>query len=197
MRNLKNFMILAALFSGFAFLAGCASAPPPKQEAPVAKEEPKKEAPQPVAKPKEAKKAEKIEEPSQPKPDEVSRTEQVTPESEPPFSIDSLKGAHFDFDKFNIRPGEDRKNLAHAAEILKKYKDVSVVIEGHCDERGTAEYNMALGDKRAHSVIKYLVSLGVDENRLSAISYGEEKPLDPGHSEEAWAKNRRAVFTQK
>ncbi len=104
-----------------------------------------------------------------------------------------LKDIHFDFDRYEVRP-EDVDTLKQDAALLKKYASLKVQIEGHCDERGTAEYNLALGERRASSVKKYLVSLGVPENRLSTISYGKERPVDPGHSEEAWAKNRRAHF---
>jgi peptidoglycan-associated lipoprotein len=76
--------------------------------------------------------------------------------------------------------------------LLKKYPKVKVQIEGHCDERGTIEYNLALGERRANSTKKYLISLGISADRISTISYGKERPLDPGHNEEAWAKNRRA-----
>ncbi len=75
-----------------------------------------------------------------------------------------------------------------------KIGNSKVVIEGHCDERGTAEYNMALGQRRAQETKKYLVNLGIKESRIKTISYGEERPLDPGHNEDAWAKNRRAHF---
>jgi peptidoglycan-associated lipoprotein len=104
-----------------------------------------------------------------------------------------LKDVHFDFDKYDIRP-EDGPVLRENAALLMKSPAVKVQIEGHCDERGTAEYNLALGERRANSTKKYLVSLGVPTDRLSTISYGEEAPLDPGHHEEAWAKNRRAHF---
>jgi len=73
-------------------------------------------------------------------------------------------------------------------------KNVTVLIEGNCDERGTVEYNLALGEKRAQSAMKFLVDLGVDKARIKTISYGKEKPLEPGHNEEAWAKNRRDHF---
>ncbi|HEY5764974.1 MAG TPA: OmpA family protein, partial [Candidatus Deferrimicrobiaceae bacterium] len=72
--------------------------------------------------------------------------------------------------------------------------DAKIQIEGHCDERGTSEYNMALGERRASAASKYLQNLGIAGSRLSTISYGEERPLDPGHNEDAWAKNRRATF---
>ena len=107
------------------------------------------------------------------------------------FESKLLKDIHFDFDKFDIRPG-NAVILKENAEILKKYLKVKIQIEGHCDERGTNEYNLALGERRANSIKNYLVSLGISPDRISTISYGEEKPLDPGHNEEAWGKNRRA-----
>jgi peptidoglycan-associated lipoprotein len=107
------------------------------------------------------------------------------------FESKLLKDIHFDFDKYNIRPG-DADILKENAALLKKYSKVKIQIEGHCDERGTIEYNLALGERRANNTKKYLVSLGVSADRISTISYGKEKPLDPGHNEEAWAKNRRA-----
>jgi peptidoglycan-associated lipoprotein len=87
-----------------------------------------------------------------------------------------------------------RKILADNAEILKKYPTWVVTVEGHCDERGTAEYNLSLGDRRALAVKNYLVSLGVATDRLRPVSYGSDFPFDPGHDEGAWAKNRRAHF---
>ena len=75
-----------------------------------------------------------------------------------------------------------------------KYRDYKLVVEGHCDERGTAEYNLALGEKRAMEAAKYLVNLGIEKERIRTISYGKEMPLDKGHDEAAWAKNRRAHF---
>ncbi|MFB3885491.1 MAG: peptidoglycan-associated lipoprotein Pal [Thermodesulfobacteriota bacterium] len=104
-----------------------------------------------------------------------------------------FKDIHFDFDKYDIRPG-DGDILKGNADLLMKNPKVKIQIEGHCDERGTIEYNLALGERRANSAKKYLISLGVSADRISTISYGKEKPLDPGHNEEAWAKNRRAHF---
>ena len=80
------------------------------------------------------------------------------------------------------------------ADILKKYPGWTITIEGHCDERGTAEYNLALGERRALAAKTYLVSLGIPADRLRTVSYGKEFPFDPGHSEDAWSKNRRAHF---
>jgi peptidoglycan-associated lipoprotein len=114
------------------------------------------------------------------------------------FESSLLKDIHFDFDRYNLRPG-DASILKENAALLKKYANVKIQIEGHCDERGTVEYNLALGERRANSAKDYLVSLGISQARISTISYGKEKPLDPSHNEAAWAKNRRAhtVVTAK
>jgi len=114
------------------------------------------------------------------------------------FESSLLKDIHFDFDRYNIRPG-DGEILNQNAALLKKYPKIRIQVEGHCDERGTVEYNLALGERRANSTKNYLVSHGISANRISTISYGKEKPLDPGHDEEAWAKNRRAhtIITSK
>jgi peptidoglycan-associated lipoprotein len=118
----------------------------------------------------------------------------AVPVTTPAAAVALLADIHFDFDKYNIRPGD--------AEILKKDYEwfranpgMRTRIEGNCDERGTIEYNLVLGQKRADSTKAYLVSLGVDGKSLETVSYGKEKPLDPGHNEEAWAKNRRVHFT--
>ena len=102
-----------------------------------------------------------------------------------------FKDIHFDFDKYDIRPG-DGEILKENAALLKKHPSVKIQIEGHCDERGTVEYNLALGERRANNTKKYLLSLGISPDSISTISYGRERPLDPGHNEKAWAKNRRA-----
>lgn len=99
----------------------------------------------------------------------------------------------FDYDKYNIKP-EFMPAIKENAQRLLANKQ-KVVIEGHCDERGTNEYNLALGQRRAEALRQALVADGVPASRLKTISYGEERPLDPGHTEEAWAKNRRAVLT--
>lgn len=97
----------------------------------------------------------------------------------------------FDYDSAQVSP-EARADIEYNAKVLKDQSGLRIVVEGHCDERGTAEYNMALGNQRARAVRQVLASLGVESNRLETISYGEEVPLDPGHSEASWAKNRRA-----
>ncbi len=100
---------------------------------------------------------------------------------------------HFDYDKYVIKD-EYKGRLRENAKWLKQNSGVNLAIEGHADERGENEYNLALGDKRATSVKRYLKALGVDTSGFSTISYGEEKPLDEAGNEEAWAKNRRAEF---
>jgi peptidoglycan-associated lipoprotein len=109
------------------------------------------------------------------------------------FETKLLKDIHFDFDRYDIRR-EDEEILKENAAWLRKNPKAKIQIEGHCDERGTSAYNLALGERRANHIKQYLVSLGIASDRISTISYGEEKPLDPGHNEEAWAKNRRAHF---
>jgi peptidoglycan-associated lipoprotein len=104
-----------------------------------------------------------------------------------------LSRIHFDFDKYDVRPG-DAKILEKNAGTLKAYPEARIRIEGHCDERGTNEYNLALGEKRATAARDYLVRLGINKERISFISYGEERPLFPEHNESAWAQNRRAEF---
>jgi peptidoglycan-associated lipoprotein len=100
---------------------------------------------------------------------------------------------YFEFDSSVLLPMA-REVLSRKADWLRENPDASVIIEGHCDERGTNAYNIALGDRRAETAKAYLVDLGIDEVLLTTISYGEERPVDPGHNEEAWAKNRRTHF---
>jgi peptidoglycan-associated lipoprotein len=122
---------------------------------------------------------------------EAARGRAVTEEKPSPF-----QDVHFDFDRSALR--DDAKNICQEiAAYLKAHPRTALVIEGHCDERGTAEYNLALGDRRATAVKSYLVSLGVPATELSTVSFGKERPLDPGHTEAAWAKNRRAHFVAR
>ncbi len=100
---------------------------------------------------------------------------------------------YFEFDKSTLTPAA-QDDLLRKAEWLRENPDATVTIEGHCDNRGTNEYNLALGDRRAESAKAFLVDLGIDASRLASISYGEERPVDPRNNEEAWAKNRRDHF---
>jgi peptidoglycan-associated lipoprotein len=99
---------------------------------------------------------------------------------------------YFDTDRYDI-DGEDRAVLQSQAEWLRQYPNVRVTVEGHADERGTRDYNIALGERRANSAKNYLASLGIDPSRISTVSYGKEKPVALGSNESAWAQNRRAV----
>ena len=109
-----------------------------------------------------------------------------------------LKDAFFDYDKADLRD-DARTALSADAEWLKKYPSTQILIEGHCDERGTSEYNMALGDRRANATKEYLGSLGVDSGRVKSVSYGKERPFCTESNETCWQENRRAhfVFTAK
>ena len=104
----------------------------------------------------------------------------------------TLSEQFFDFDKSDLKP-EGRVTLRKWAVWLRVNPDVALTVEGHCDERGTREYNLALGERRANAVKEYLISQGVGADRIRTISYGEERPADPRSNEEAWAQNRRSV----
>jgi peptidoglycan-associated lipoprotein len=107
------------------------------------------------------------------------------------FESKLLKDVYFEFDRYDIRP-EAAPLLKENAALLMKYPKMKIQVEGHCDERGTSEYNLSLGERRADSVMKYLFSLGISRDRISTISFGEERPFDSSHTEEGWSKNRRA-----
>lgn len=107
----------------------------------------------------------------------------------------NVKTIYFDFDRYEIRPG-DAKTLEADAAWLKTH-DVLILIEGQCDERGTVEYNLALGDRRARAAMNHLVALGVAADRISTVSYGKERPVCDGHDESCWALNRRAHIVVK
>ena len=104
-----------------------------------------------------------------------------------------LRPVFFDLDSSDVNDAS-RATLQANAGVLKKYPTWVITIEGHCDERGTAEYNLALGERRALAARTYLISLGLDPNRLRTVSYGSEFPFDPAHQESAWSRNRRAHF---
>jgi peptidoglycan-associated lipoprotein len=131
-----------------------------------------------------------------PSPAAPSTASPTTPPSPSEFrATDNLKDVFFDFDKYDIRP-TDAKMLDTNAAWLKS-NDNLVLIEGHCDERGTNEYNLALGERRAKAAMNYLVAQGVQASRITIISYGKERPTCTEHSESCWAQNRRAHFLVK
>jgi len=127
-------------------------------------------------------------------PQEPVRDERISSASLDDLNKNSpLKPAFFDLDSSELTADAQRALNDNAA-LLKQYSAWTVTIEGHCDERGTAEYNQALGERRAVTARAYLVSLGISADRLRTVSYGKEFPFDPGHDEPAYAKNRRAHF---
>ena len=122
-------------------------------------------------------------------------SQQVTsqsPGSAEDFVVNVGDRVLFGFDKFDLSP-EARTTIENQVTWLKRFPAVTVSVEGHTDERGTREYNLALGERRANSVRDYMIALGVDPNRVKTISYGKERPVDPASSDEAWSRNRRAV----
>jgi peptidoglycan-associated lipoprotein len=176
---MKKVLVLFLLI----LVAGCAKKLPPPGETAMPKE-PAREAVEP------GKKVEKeaVKETVQQK--EAKLQESVIAKGEEPSVF---KDALFDYDKYDVRD-DARPTLDAIASYLKKNGKVAIVIEGHCDERGTNEYNLALGEKRAKSARDYLVSLGIPSSRMSTVTYGEEKPLCAEQNETCWQKNRRAHF---
>lgn len=169
MQMLKVALVVLFLVSG---LIGCATTPP-VQDAPVVQSDMSKQGGGDV---KGA--------------DQGAMKSETVPSHE---HMAGMKNIYFDFDQFTLS-AEARNVLADNAKYLQANSGVQIVIEGHCDERGSDEYNLALGESRALAAKDYLVSLGVSAKRLSVISYGEEKPAVRGATEDAWAKNRRAEF---
>ncbi len=141
----------------------------------------------------EMKPAEEVAPPPPPPPIEEEKPVEVKEQEVEPLVLSDV---FFDFDRYNIKD-QYKDVLEENAEMLMKRPDATLMIEGHCDERGTNEYNLALGEKRAKAVMDFYIAYGIDAGRLSMISYGEERPFAMGHDEEAWAKNRRAHMVVK
>lgn len=112
------------------------------------------------------------------------------------FFATRVHDVFFDYDSYDLRD-DARRTLEENARALSERTDFRFLIEGHADERGSERYNLALADRRANTTMQYLMSKGLAGDRVETISYGEERPMDPGHDEEAWAKNRRAHFVLK
>lgn len=121
--------------------------------------------------------------------------EEPPPPAERPKTL-ALSDVFFDYDRYNIR-GDQLEVLNGNAKLLVDHSGERVLLEGHCDERGTVEYNLALGERRANTVRNFLVQYGVDASRLTTISYGEEKPFAMGSGESAWSQNRRVHFVRQ
>ena len=128
-----------------------------------------------------------------PLPTPAPNIEETPVAKEVTISAQDLSDVHFDFDQYNIRD-DARPVLEKTARLLNGSPSTRLKIEGHCDERGTSEYNLALGERRAKAVKEFLMAMGVSGNRLSTISYGEERSLCTAHNEDCYAKNRRAHF---
>ena len=166
----KPIVRLALISVAAAALAACASHPKPEPEAPPPPQAPLPPPPAPLPAPP------------------VAR---IQPGSIQDFVINVGDRVYFDFNEYNVR-ADAQPVLAAQAAWLNRYGAVEVRIEGNCDERGTREYNLALGARRANSVRDFLVSHGVNPARITTISFGKERPIDPGEGEEAWAKDRNA-----
>jgi len=132
--------------------------------------------------------------PPAPEPEVVEEPMETEPVEEREIKIPVLEDVFFAYDSAQLT-SDAKSKLQNNAKQLKDASEVDVTIEGHCDERGTIAYNLALGERRAKAAKDYIVSLGVPAMRVKIISYGKERPFNPGHTEAAWAKNRRAEFT--
>ena len=191
MRSVKSVAIVAFLL--LSVLGGaCGKKKPPVLAAPAPAPAPAAPA-RPTPPPAPARPTERVEEPL-PVPPEPIAEDAIGGKSLDDLNRDSpFKPAFFDYDSAELDPAAQKIVEANAG-LMRKFSTWMVTIEGHCDERGTAEYNLALGERRAMAVKTYLVSLGISADRLRIVSYGKEFPFDPAHSEAAWAKNRRAHF---
>ena len=170
MRPVLSSVTLVALTLTF-FLVGCSKEEPPP---PTAEAQPRPAAPPPPP-------------PAAPAPPPGPSMSQQA------FQDFQNQDIFFDYDQYDLRT-DARATLDRKASFLNQNSSVRSQIEGHCDERGTNEYNLALGERRANAAKQYLTTAGISAGRLSTISYGEERPLDPGRNEAAWARNRRAHF---
>jgi len=169
-RNLTIILALG-LITAMTGLTGCSKKQTAPSPAPAVKPAPDKPAPAPVQQP----------------PARQQEERETVP------SNLTFRTVYFDYDKANIRT-DQRGSIQSNAELMQRYGTVKMLIEGHCDERGTDEYNIALGQRRADAAKQYLVEFGIDGSRINTVSYGETRPVDTGNNESAWAKNRRAEF---
>jgi peptidoglycan-associated lipoprotein len=179
---MKKVLLVVAALAVVSVLPACGpkKLPPPPPPPPVAPEPPPP-APPPPAQPQ-----------AEPEVDEYARLKAMNADEIEKLGL--LGTIYFDFDRADIRP-DDQATLSKNADLLKKYDFLRVTVEGHCDERGTVEYNLALGERRAKAALDYLVSLGVPAARLKSVSYGKEVPVCTESNEACWQKNRRAKFT--
>ncbi len=178
MRVRGNLLSPIVVFGSLALLAGCHHKSPITTPTPEAK--PAATAPAPMPR-KEV--------------TESFKTEPMPPQRNVQTQVmgTGLERIHFAFDKYDLT-AEDIQELQHNAAWLKAHPSDRILIAGNCDERGTEQYNLALGERRARAAREYLTTLGIDASRIQIVSYGKDKPLDPAHDESAWSKNRRDDF---
>ncbi|MCX6568389.1 MAG: peptidoglycan-associated lipoprotein Pal [Candidatus Aminicenantes bacterium] len=178
---MKKLVILSlAIILVFSFAVSC-------------KKKPKEVPPPPPPQQQEQPKVEKVEPPVVQEP-QLTEDEIFLQKSLDQINREKPLGTvYFDYDKALVRD-DAKSTLDTNAAWLKRFRTVKILVEGHCDERGTEEYNLALGEKRAKSAQDYLLSLGIGSDRMKIISYGKSQPIDPGHNDAAWQMNRRAQF---
>ena len=177
-----RFMSFAGVILAALIVAGCSSTGTEPNQAPPTADDTVDQAPPPVTQPQEV----------------VEEASDFNDQGYPigPDGRLLSRTFYFDYDKSILRPG-DLAALEVHAQILRRNTDRSIVIEGHCDERGTREYNLALGERRADAVRSFLVNAGVSSRQIETVSYGEEQPEDPGHNDASWSRNRRAVVSYR
>lgn len=182
-KNVWLALLLALIVPAMLFTVSCAKQEVVQEEQPVAQ-------PEPVDEPDTDLEAQRAAE-EEARLAEQERMRQQTESMAKEAFVD--ENIYFAFDSSALDQ-DSQIILSSKGSYLKANPDIAVTIEGHCDERGTDAYNMALGQRRAEAAMSFLVNMGIDPNRLSVISYGEERPVDPGQNEAAWAQNRRAHF---
>jgi len=178
---MKKAVLVLLVVATVASVTACGKKPAPEPPAPPVVPEAPPPAPPPAARPE-----------VQPQVDEYARLKAMSAEEIEKSGL--LGEIYFDFDRAEIRDG-DRPTLTKNADALKRFDFLRITVEGHCDERGTVDYNLALGERRAKAAYDYLVSLGVPADRLKVVSYGKEVPVCQASTEECWQKNRRDHFT--
>jgi peptidoglycan-associated lipoprotein len=192
----SRFLVVLGAAALWMTLSGCAkkAPPPPPPPAPSARPEPAAAAPAATPRPATAR-------PSQPAPAApVSRMPDAATRARIQELLDRIQDAYFDYNKHDLRPDAEaalQKDAQTLTEIISQYPDFKLTVEGHCDERGSDEYNLALGDSRAMQAKAYLGNLGLPANQLRTISFGKEHPVCTDHDETCWQKNRRAHITQE
>ena len=184
MRDRNALVSLLLILALVAVVGGCKKSPPDTEPTPPPDTQAREERATPPPKPP----SREVEDDAWTKPIKEPR-----PSAQDLNAENKLQTVYFAFDSSDLTPST-QSTLKQNAQVLKAYPEYDLVIQGHCDERGTIEYNLALGERRASSVRDYLASLGIRRNRIRVVSYGEERPVAMEHNESAWSRNRRAEF---